>query len=395
MEKTIFKICLFLCFVFVQPTKAQLPVVSTQSTPIWYYIQVIGEGGNREDRVFSVNINNYLYGETLSKTSDAQLFRFEKSGDYYYIISKSANKKLDVAIYQSEGSFTLTDAGIGFTLDVLSGNYYNITASQTPIGGDVTQKYAHQASSSFKIILVNTAWNTSNNSKFSFVPYDAVNLNYSDANTETWYYVTSANTTFANKCLTDITTNGLSSNYAINTLEANNTAQQWKLVKKAGNENVDFVNRSTGKAINTSSTAGDLFNKLLFTDNTNETSGWTLKYLNASQYIISGIEEDAQTRYWRVSADNATPNSYDGANLAYSDFAWKLTKVSGTFTNSPEIQNDINLKVYSQNHKIIVEGDTNYSIYTIQGVQMKNTTVLSAGIYLVSTKNKVVKVIVN
>lgn len=389
---------MFLSCVFAQTTSAQLPEVSTAANPVWYYIQVLGNDGTREDRVWSANSNNYLYGEALSKTSDAQLFRFEKSGNNYYIISKSANKKADVAIFEKEETLSLTDAGAAFTLDPLGENYYNITATQTPVGGDVTKKYTHQSNSnsSFKMILVNTTWNTTDNSKFNFVPYDAVNLTCSDVSTETWYYITGASKAYESKYVTDITISGSNPNFAIKEKENNNTIQQWKLIKKAGNDNIDFVNRSTGNVINTSSTAGDLYNNILFASNVNETTGWTMTYCNGGQYIISGVEEDGHTRYWKIAVDNQTPSKYEGNNLAFSDFAWKIKKVQSD--NSSSIPNpfetDKSIVVYSRNNKIIVEGETNYTIYTIQGIQMKKTAHLPGGIYLVSVKNKIVKLLV-
>ena len=97
---TLFWIILFLCQVSYSQ---QLPMISTSSNPIWYYIQVKGTDDVREELVFTVD-GTEVYGRAMLDdvsnplTVSNQLWRFEDAGENYFsIINKSTGQKIDVA----------------------------------------------------------------------------------------------------------------------------------------------------------------------------------------------------------------------------------------------------------------------------------------------------------
>lgn len=394
MKKNLLATLLSILFICPQGLLAQLPETSTADNPLWYYIQVLGDDSSREDRVF-VAKGNYVYGEDLNTNSEAQLFRFEKSGNQYYIISKSANKKVDVAINSGEEALSLSDAGIGFTLDVL-GDYYNITATKTPTGGDSGKKWAHQANnnSSYKIILVNTSWSSADNSKFCFVPYESINLEYSTTGDETWYRLSNAKAGYEGLVLTQ--TNSENTPFELLPEVAGDASQYWKLEKSGAL--VHLINKASGSIIQTKSSVLEdtpMFNFIQATQTLSESNGWTLTHRREGQYIISGIEDDNIKRYLNAANVTKAPDTYDSSALLNSGFAWKFNYVGkGGEVNIPSVEKD-EFIVYTENRRIVVVNAENYTVRTLQGVLVDGNNELPVGIYLVTGNGVTKKVLVN
>lgn len=379
---------------FQQKAVAQLPEVSTADNPAWYFIQVVGEGNSREDRVFDVQ-GNYVYGATLNKTSDAQLFRFEKNGNNYIIISKPTGKKINVGLNNNEEALVMSETGLDFKLEPLATYYYNITATQPATGGDVSKVWAHQANSnsSYKIILVNTTWSSGANSQFSFIPYDAMNLEYSTAEKSVWYSINSAKTNSTGECITDASSD---IKIAVDGFIENNENQLWKLLQNGSK--VNFVNKATGKAIQNQSDVSEtnpMYNYTQLTEDATGNDGWTLNHLRGGQFSISGVEEDNITRYLNATEEGAAPEPFDSNALTNSGFAWRFKKISTTYTGIPTIGKEgRDFFIYSVNRRIIVEGTSNYTIRTIHGTSVNKNTVLPVGIYLVTVNGKTSKLLV-
>lgn len=127
--------------------------------------------------------------------------------------------------------------------------------------------------------------------------------------------------------------------------------------------------------------------------NAPESEGWTLTHIREGQYTISGIEEDNNERYWNASSFDKEPDEYDAANLIFSGFAWKFEKVTPTEVGILSITED-NIRIYSQNRKIIVENTDNYTIMTVEGLIISKNSELSTGIYLVTANGKTTKILV-
>ncbi|MCC8145785.1 MAG: hypothetical protein LIO93_04950 [Bacteroidales bacterium] len=383
--------------IFQQEVFAQLPEISTADNDAWYYIHVGVNGSCREDRVF-VAKGTTVFVETLNKASDAQLFRFEKQNNNYFIINKSTSKRLYVGKVDNEECLTLSDAGTEFKLDPLADHYFNITATKTPTGDDATKKWAHQSNSgsSYKIILVNTSWSSGENSQFSFIPYEDMNLEYSDAKTNVWYTINSSEKgADPVKCMTDVSTSTNSTiKIAVEEAQENNSYQLWKLVKKGSLTN--FVNKATGNIIQTQSNISEpniMYNYTQLTTDEADSKGWSLKHIRAGQYAIYGVEEDNITRYLTVTTEGVEPGIYDPNNLIFSKLAWKFNKVS-TETSLPEIYEKDDIRIYSENKKIVVTGADNYTIRNIQGIVVNRNIELPVGIYLVTVEGKTTKVLV-
>ena len=379
---------------FLLKGQGLLPEISTAANSIWYYVQVVGEN-NRSDRVFEVK-GNYLYGAPIDKTNDAQLFRFERDRTNYYIISKSTNKRLDIVMNGTDESLGISDTGVTFRLQELNTNYFNIISTKA-LAADATKIYAQQGNSGagYKIVLVNTTYNSTVNSQYSFVRYDAVNLEYSTESAEIWYHIASAKPTYESLYVTDMTeTNGVKWNFSVKEKTDNNPAQEWKLVRKA-DEKVEFVNRSTGNIIQTKSEIEDFYYSVLFTKNISESAGWNMEYLNGGQYVISGEEDAGTIRYWHFTEEGKVPDEFVAGNGVFSSgFAWRLKKSSNNHPSANNVINNDNIVVYACDGKIIVTGTDVFQIRTIQGISVNKNDYLPVGVYLVTVKNETIKVVV-
>lgn len=390
---------------------AQLPQTSSSTEPVWYYIQTKGSENDREDRVFTVegtSINGRKISETLT---DAQLWRFEKENDDYILISKTGEDKRADVVYDATRSIrhlsVSADPSTKFSLSSSPGagneNLYVIAVTNPPAGGTASEIYAHQAnaggSRDYVIMLVGTNYYAGLNSAFSFVPYDALNLEYSTDKKQVWYTIHSASDKLNNACMTDASDKtDPDIRIAVDTPENGNDRQLWKLVQKE-NSRIDLINKSTGNLIQTRSDLSESdrpFNFTQLTKDPAESSGWLLQYAGNGQYLFSGEEEDGITRYLHASTDNSTPESYDAGNLLFSAFAWKFNKNStsgGVSIGKVDSDNDVRIRV--EERRIIVTGAEQYTVRTIQGITINPSVTLPTGVYLVTANGTTTKIIVN
>lgn len=379
-----------------QSTLLPLPEVSTSDNPAWYFIQVVGSDELRNDLVFTAE-GDFLYGKALNRTNDAQLFRFEKSGDNYFIINKLSGKKVDAGMEGGNQILLLTANGMGFSLDSIAPFYYNITASGTPTGGDPSKIWAHQGNngSEYRIILVNTSWNRGGNSQFSFIPYEDLNLTYTNLTGDiTWYSIESGGTNSG--CITDVSALSADIKLEIEAYKEGKSHQLWRLVKNGTKTN--FVNKATGNLIQTKSNVSEnnlLWNYTQLTLDGANNNGFTLTHVRAGQYTLSGVEEDNITRYLTASNENEASDEYDASHLVSSNFTWKFVKrEADIFTSLPKIQQEDTYFVYSKNRRVVVEGVNDYTVRTLQGVFLEKNTELPVGVYLVTVGSKTTKLFV-
>lgn len=381
---------------------ALVPKTSTESNPLWYYLQVEGSGNNREGMVFTVE-GNFICGKQIEFVDkieiDKQLFRFEMAADNnYYIISKVGNKKVDVVYSSNERRLALNDEGCAFSITLVPNtNYYNMEMIKSMSEGNTSAKWVHQSNSGspFAVILTTTSYYRGYNSQYAFVPYDEVHLQYSGDENDVFYLIKSANPEYSDRYITDISMSGNLVHFAIETKDTNNKAQQWKIIKKdAVNSNCDFVNRATGNIIQTKSELGDFYNYVQFTQSNSESNGWHLSYQKAGQYAIFGSEEDDITRYWTFTEEGKEPEKYEGGKITFTNFAWKLEKAEEVSTRNDEVKITDDLVVSVRDRRIFVAGYDKYSVRTIQGVLVNNKNQLPIGIYIVSAGQQNVKIFV-
>ncbi len=396
-----FYLFLSLLLIAIVPIWGQLPEVSTAENPQWYYLQVEGSGSNREGLAFTVT-GSFITGDAINTSNqsvkDRQLFRFEKAGDgNYFIISKSANKRVDVAnnTVVNEPGLGLSDDGVTFIIRQIPGtHYYNMEVTRIPSLGNSGTKYVHQANQGTPraIILTTTTWYQGDNSQYAFVPEEQINLEYSTASNEVFYRIKSGQPNHQNICITDNSSEG-DFNLVLQENIEKSDKQLWKLVQKPG-ARVDIINKETGNIIHTKSDIGDLFNKTIFTQDADESNGWAMKYHRAGQYIISGVEEDGITRYWTFTTVGATPQQYNEENLSFSGYTWKFEKVKTDMTAVTNPKDGKLIEVAVKDRRIFVNGYDDFSVRNIQGSILNKEIQLPVGIYLVTVEGQTVKVLV-
>jgi hypothetical protein len=165
----------------------KLPAVSTAANPYWYYVQVQGGSDNRANLVFTADNDGVrIFGKTILTSGsaseiDKQLWRFEKSGNNYTIINKSTGKKLTTSYNSSKGinvTALSTSSSTTWQFESSIDNYFNIKASAAPSGGNASAVYTHQAnnydSRNYVIMLESSSYNNTENARFRFVLYPAV-----------------------------------------------------------------------------------------------------------------------------------------------------------------------------------------------------------------------------
>ncbi|MGC3978567.1 MAG: hypothetical protein QM751_10275 [Paludibacteraceae bacterium] len=395
--------CITLSFI-VRSYAQQLPLASTSSNPVWYYIQVKGNDDGRMDLVFTaegteVHGRTKLDGVNNPSMVSTQLWRFEDAGEnYFIIINKSTGQKIDVAYDASRsiGYATLTDVPASkfkFVENTSTEGYYSIQSAIPASGGSSSEIYLHQANNGgnrdYIIMLVGTDYGFGINSAFNFTLYNDYTINYSDDTNEIWYNITSAQTGVTNMVIRDNSQNTSAIHQlSVEPLQSLQTIQQWKLVKNGVNGEIYLINRSTGNYIQSQSVADEAYN---IPQLGAMKGAYTLTYLGQGQYLISSVEEDAVIRYLHLSSDETIPQEYDAKNAKDSGFAWLFLKVQdGTDVHTSDATD---LKISVINSRIVVNTDE-YTVRTVTGTLIRRNAALQAGVYLVSTKEKTVKVLV-
>lgn len=397
MKNKLLLLTMLIAVLFQQKATAQLPSVGTDEDPVWYYIQTKGDAARRL-LVWTVS-GTTVYGKAVNADSqasiDSQLFRFEKSGNNYYLINKATQQKINAKMEGSNVYLNVDNTGRPFAIGPIANTpYYGIQAVTAP--GTADYIYVHQGNNgySWRVILINTTYAYGESSQYSFVPYDEMNLTYSTEGNDTWYKIKSAPS--LNECFEDASSSTAESIISLGNESVMSDSQLWKLVKKTGSTTVDIINKATGAVIQTQSEVDEsnlLYNYTQLSPNANESKGWTLRYIGAGQYTLSGMEEDNIVRYLYAASKGSKPDNYDENQLINSSFAWKLSKVTtGTsIPISPELDH---IRIYSENRRIVVEGTDDYVVRTLQGVTVNKSIVLPVGIYLVTTHAKTTKIFV-
>lgn len=202
MKNIFFPFVLF--FLIAISVKAQAPEESTADNPIWYYIQVVGEGERAGRVLTTISNDTKVYGRAITY-SDAekatQLWRFEKNGAQYTFINKATNKQLDIA-YSSTLKVShgiLADASSATFSLLTQGNYFNIKSSKAATTGTSALVYAHQASDygsrNFVLQFEESKYNTTPNSQFSFIKEEdmadeeGILPELSTADKPIWYHI--------------------------------------------------------------------------------------------------------------------------------------------------------------------------------------------------------------
>lgn len=388
---------------FQQKAFAQLPEVSTASDPIWYYIQVLGIDDDREGRVFTVEGTTVSGRKIVNSTNLAevnlQLWRFEKSGDNYIIINRATGQKADITYDATRtiSHISLSDNPITEFKITELGDYYNIIITNIASGGKADEIYAHQANKGgdgkrdYVIMMVGNDYANALNSSFSFVLFEDFEIEYSTNDSEVWYNIVSAKEEYKNQSIAD-NTNATNPEYAftINNTLSDARNQQWKIIKRSDNL-VEFINRETNNVIVTKSEMNGAYNITQFAINTENSSGWNLTYLGSGQYSISGEEEDLVTRFLNASVADDAPDVYNAKEAKDSGFAWQFKKPETVSINNP---GGSDVKIYSINGYIFVEGADDYTINNLMGTPVKPNSQVPTGVYIVTVNGATTKILV-
>lgn len=390
------------------PVRAQQPQASTADNPVWYYIQVLGDG-DRTGRAMTELTNGDVYGRGLVDSDNAeetapQLWRVEIAEGEYRFVNRQTGRYMNVRYDDSReiGMATTTDQPCGFRLAetaTAGGGYFNIVATHTPTGGDPSEIYLHQANSGgsrdYVIMMVGTGYSGSENSAFRFVEFEENTLSYSDEETTRWYRIYSAKTGLEGLCLQQNAPAAAGeAPFRFAGEQAGAATQEWKLTRNSDGTTV-LCNRATGDIVSTESKTDGLLNIVQSAVAATAGKGWILNYIGQGQYTIAGEEADGITRYLSAAEETELPEAFKPAgNHQNTSFAFRLKLTEEISTDIPANASDATRKVRVENGRIRVDGNTRFSVFTASGLRVSNDNRLPSGIYLVSVGDKTVKVYV-
>ena len=373
---------------------------STEANPKWFFIQVKGASSYTYDRVLTEIDDGQVLGRPLV-TSDInelnkQLWRFEipNGVDAYRIINKYSNKQLTVVFHSATNQRRLGVTGVStvfwFPVNASTSGYIHWKILNQPAEGVDGEIYLSQTPyNSYAYRLVKQDALTTNNELFRCTRND---IPVASSNVSTlWMNIRNPKT---GKYLTDAVSSAPGTNFTLENKDGSSFLQQWKMLSKE-NGNVDFVNRATGNIISTETN----LNKYYYVDYTVNPAGsvgW--KYAptanNAVQYVVSSTDADGVTSYWNAATDGQTPDPYSAGKAVNSTYTWIFSWVEEIYTALQPPAVPDNIRVYSANRRIYVEGCDEYKITAISGIQVRKNSELPLGIYLVTVKGKTTKILV-
>ena len=171
--------------------------------------------------------------------------------------------------------------------------------------------------------------------------------------------------------------------------ETEDYRSQWKLT--AGEDGkVVITNRATGFQIsNTSQSVGD-HNLTWLTGS--GAPGFTVTSLGDYAFKLESVEDDGVNRCLALADRSAEAITYPEAGESTSAIGWKFFPVEiDTGIGSME---GGRLVVQVKNKRIVVTGTPEWLLFNAAGEEMPRTTRLPAGIYMVKTPQRAVKVMV-
>lgn len=389
---------LILCL-FYGNAIAQAPEASTASNPKWYFIQAVGSGATANRVVTAVG--SRVEGQPLASDNisvlNNQLWRLElKSGVGYALINKSSGKTLSVS-YEHEKDMrvatTSSTTSVFWRYSKQTGNtgYSLRLADETNLEGVSGDIYLYQSPSAqgYELIYAGLSKSTEANASFNFVLSEIPVISTNDE--EVWMYVKNTKT---EKYLTDAVISPQGKAYFIldNLItDENGTRQQWKLIKKVNSNSLLFVNRATGNSIHTDM-AFDLYYYMQFTNDPAEGDGWNIELISDNQYAVYTTDANGIVKYWYATTPGKPTESFDKGYAKNSAYAWAFSWAPdiNTGIKTPDLPD--NIRVYSFDKRICVEGCDNYKIFTIHGIPVYKNANLPAGVYLVTVEGKTAKV---
>lgn len=221
----------------------------------------------------------------------------------------------------------------------------------------------------------------------------------SDGETEQWYYIYSASTSFARMYITDVDADA--SEIVKFELQAkmnvgSDYAQQWKIIKpvNATNDNVHFVNRATQNIIQTKFDFNGYYSVQSTTD-VEQSSGWIMEVISGSQIKISGKDETGATGYLNAAPDQrAIIDIPIASGFRDSTYSWMFAEAEEGDAIE-EVENPFEgVNIYVENRVIIVENADDYALYHISGIPVDKDAQHPAGVYLVKIQGKAQTILV-
>jgi hypothetical protein len=398
-----FALACLLCYTGAQ---AQRFEESTADNPKWFYIRVRGAGATAG--LVITERAGVVTGETLqtelSTGIDQQLWRVEAgetsspTAKCYRIINKASGKKLDIA-YDAGRTKRIAVASETPLTEWRIVNNTNLRAATEPAGGTSGQVYLTQTDSDGDYLLTFAASSgiTNDNAKFDFWAYGSFPLICS-GNAVAWLRIHNAKTSLSGQCLADVGDAAPQGPFLMVEQAADDHSQQWKIVyanPPADPDRVDFVNRATGRAIGTT-TVYDMYYYLQAFTVPEVNEGWRIEALSGALHQIASGSPTAAW-FWNAMAmadGEQPPLFYEGSPDKEQGFAWQFSLVEEKTTGIRRPEVSSNIKVYTRDRYIYVEGADSYTITNVCGMRMPHHRPLPAGVYIVNTDNNTIKVLV-
>lgn len=409
MKTKVLIISFILGVLFSMKMYAQAPSYSTPEEPIWQYIQVVGSAGSVANRVLTAE-DGKVYGRPIylglePSLIDKQLWRIElATKTTVMFVNKATGKKMDVAYGDLE-----TSPNNKFRMAILSDNpstdwkfkvdkgNYNIIMVKEPTEGTKGNTIAFQSTAFYRgyiIMFESQSRQSEDNAYFQFFNFNANRPQPSVNGNDVWYFIKSLRPEMADQCITAITNpTDPAIKFTIAPKGTGNDNQYWKFVKV--NDDADDIryfiqNKGTGDVISTKV----ILDRYFYVQNANDLHselGWEIKIINEEQFEIQGMDGKV-IRYLNATASGERSDTYVAGKSKDTGFAWTFEWIEGKVSLvNPEMGE---VKVYSENKRIYVEGTDNYTVRDIYGSPVRKNETLPIGIYLVTINGETTKILV-
>ena len=162
----------------------------------------------------------------------------------------------------------------------------------------------------------------------------------------------------------------------------------WKLTTVGNDGKVVLTNRFTGFQLGGVSLNMGNHNATQLTDKGSQ--GFIITYLGEDAFSLQSVEDDGVERFLSLAKRDSPALNWPEQNQSTSIIGWKFIPVESTGIFDTIISPAINVV----DKHIFVSGCKSWHLLSLSGKVIPSHIILKAGIYLVKTSDRVVKVIV-
>ena len=205
-----------------------------------------------------------------------------------------------------------------------------------------------------------------------------------------WYRISNASFGMQDYVMTDCSNEDNVIQVQLLQTEMADEKSQWRLMTAGKDGKVILTNRATSLQLGGMSLNVGDHNSTRLTINGSQ--GFTITPLGEEAFSLHCVEDDGVERCLALAERERPALIWPKENLSTSVIGWKFMLID---TNDTGIRNaDSKISIQVKDKCVHVCGCSKWKLFNTQGEEIRRTTMLSAGVYLIKTPKEIIKVMI-